>query len=686
MPTNHLGRLTLICIVLLAALWSIFPSGNLAHPALKPGIDMVGGTSLLYEIKAPEGGWNQSTPLSTAVMDALKKRVDPDGVRNLIWRPQGNERLEIQMPTTAASAESRAKRDDFAVAQRELEATNVRPAEVLTAIEDSTGKDRDDKLSALAMGDPARTKIFADLVKAYDAIGVAHTARNAAAEAQARANYDDLSTKIADTNLPPKTLEDVLNIKGDTRAPKLDAIKAASADFPKRAATLNDFVGKYDAFAAVKGTIDDANELKQLLRGSGVLEFHIMADDIQPTDYQKMVEQLKNDGPRSQAGDKTAWFEVERPDQYIGRTVEHDGKQYALAYITPGESLVNRENQPRWALTNASPENDQGSNAVGFQFDAQGASLFGELTGHNIHRPMAIVLDDKLISVANINSQINGTGQITGGGAGGFSHSEQGYLIRVLNAGSLPARLTDDPISEVTVGPQLGADNLRAGLRSCWIGLLVVGVFLISYYYLSGVVAFIAVCMNILMILGVMSGFNFTFTLPGVAGIVLSIGAAVDANVLIFERLREEQERGLSLNMALRNAYGKAWSAIVDSNATTVITSCVLLLLGSEEVKGFGITLLIGLVSSLFTALFVTKTIFAIMIDKFGVKSLSSLPLTFPEMGPHAQAAHRLDEIHLAVHRAQRGAAGQRIAGVRLLRSQRRIARHRFCRRHERAV
>jgi SecD/SecF fusion protein len=156
-------------------------------------------------------------------------------------------------------------------------------------------------------------------------------------------------------------------------------------------------------------------------------------------------------------------------------------------------------------------------------------------------------------------------------------------------------------------------------------------VILIGYYYLAGLVAFGAVCMNLLMILGVMAAGNFTFTLPGIAGIVLSIGAAVDANVLIFERLREEQERGLSLKLALRNAYAKAWSAIVDSNATTVITSVVLYSLGSEEVKGFGITLLIGLVSSLFTALFVTKTVFAVMIDKFGVKNLSSLPLTFPK-------------------------------------------------------
>ena len=154
-------------------------------------------------------------------------------------------------------------------------------------------------------------------------------------------------------------------------------------------------------------------------------------------------------------------------------------------------------------------------------------------------------------------------------------------------------------------------------LHSCLFGLIVVGVFLVCYYYTSGIVAFFAVMMNLVLILGVMAMLNATFTLPGVAGVVLTIGAAVDANVLIFERFREEKQRGLSLKMALRNAYDRAFSAIVDSNMTTVITSFVLCMMGSEEVKGFGITLLIGLISSLFTALFVTKTIFGILIDQF---------------------------------------------------------------------
>jgi SecD/SecF fusion protein len=631
MPTNHFGRVTFIVAVLLCALWFIFPRGNIFHPNLKPGIDMVGGTSLLYEIEPPEGGWTQATPLSEAVMQALKKRVDPDGRRNLIWRPQGNTRLEIQMPMSAGSAESKATREAYAQATRAIEQTNIRPAQVQSAVEDMKGQERTDRLKTLAMGSATRQARFTKLVSTYAAIGTAHDAKNAEAEAEARAQYDDLLSSINDTNLPAKTLEDALALKGADRDAKVKELKGKAADFPGQLAAINDFIGKYDAYDSIKGSIDDAAGLKQLLRGSGVLEFHIVADDLPSAEYEHMVQQLKADGPLAQAGDQTKWFEVDNAEEFKNKTVEFNGKQYALAYITDDKSLVNREGQPRWALENATPETREGANVVGFQFDAEGASLFGSLTARQLHRPLGIVLDDKLISAPNINSQINGSGEISGGGQGGFTRAEQGYLISVLNAGSLPAQLTNEPISEVTVGPQLGKENLQHGLDSCYIGLVVVGVFLIGYYYLAGLVAFGAVCMNLLLILGVMAAGNFTFTLPGIAGIVLSIGAAVDANVLIFERLREEQERGLSLKLALRNAYAKAWSAIIDSNMTTVITSVVLYLLGSEEVKGFGITLLIGLVSSLFTALFVTKTVFAVMIDKFGVRNLSSLPLTFPK-------------------------------------------------------
>ena len=176
-------------------------------------------------------------------------------------------------------------------------------------------------------------------------------------------------------------------------------------------------------------------------------------------------------------------------------------------------------------------------------------------------------------------------------------------------------------------------------------GIFIVGVFLISYYYLSGVVAFAAVLMNMLLILASMAALQAPFSLPSVAGIILSLGMAVDANVLIYERLREEQVRGLSTKMALRNAYDRAFSAIMDSNITTGITALILYVFGSEEVKGFGLTLLIGIFASLFTALFVTKTIFGLLLEKTELKDLSSIPRTFPKwdkwLTPNVDWMHR---------------------------------------------
>ncbi len=348
-----------------------------------------------------------------------------------------------------------------------------------------------------------------------------------------------------------------------------------------------------------------------------------------------MIDRLQKRGPVVAAGDTMRWYAPDHPEEFQNQAVlDAQGKPWVLAYTTPDKSMTGRSGQAPWTLEDSQAPRDPqtGERTVSFTFDAQGAKYFGDLSGSNVNHALGIVLDDKLISAPMLHEKITAHGQITGNrSAGGFTEKEQSYLVSMLSAGSLPARLTDEPISEIQIGAQLGADNLRYGLISCGVGLLIVMIFLVSYYYVAGVVATFAVLLNVVIILGVMAMFKATFTLPSVAGIVLTIGAAVDANVLIFERLREEQQRGLSLRMALRNAYDRAFSAIIDSNATTVVTSLFLFMFGSEEVKGFGLTLLIGLISSLFTALYVTKTIFGLMIDRGHITNLGSLPLTFPK-------------------------------------------------------
>jgi SecD/SecF fusion protein len=654
--TEHNGqRLSVIGIVLLVTLAIIFSPviHKLTHPNdkvaslinLKPGIDIVGGTSLLYEIKVPEGT-KPNGHLASDVAEVLKKRVDPEGVRNLIWRPQGDTRLEIQMPLSGDSQENAEKRKELSrqmvAAQDALEATNINADEVINAVEGKNGKTRAD-LDRLASDSQTRKEYFHKLADTWDAIQKAHQTQNADEEARLRIEYNNLlhpkpapgeiaaRPPIAATNLQPEELDSILS-EPDHKA-DLESLKKQFANFPARVKAIDQYVAAYDAVKGSRGSLDDVTDLKRKLKGAGVLEFHMLATDLPPADYQKMVQRLQTDGPRVEAGDTTRWFEVDNPKQFHSPTVEYNKKHYVLAYITPDKSLDNRPGVRHWALKDARIETQQsGEQVCGFAFDPQGGKYFGDLTGNpnNLHKPMAIVLDGRVISAPNINSKITESGIIEGG-ENGFSADELDYLVSTLRAGSLPAQLADEPISEKTVGPQLGQDNLRAGLLACVAGLAVVGVFLISYYYIAGIVAFFAVVMNVLLILAVMSALNATFTLPSIAGIVLTVGTAVDANVLVFERLREEQLHGVGIRLALRHAFGKAASAIWDSNMTTIITSIFLIIFGTEEVRGFGITLIICIVASLFTALFVTRTIFNIMVDHFGVRKLGSIPMTFPK-------------------------------------------------------
>jgi len=637
MQQNHVSRLVLIATVLVVGILLIIPPGSMFRSDLtwsqklnlKPGIDMVGGTSLTYEIKPAEGQIAQAD-LAERVMEALKKRVDPDGVRNLIWRPQGATRLEIQMPHSKQSGKAGELRKAFAEAERKLESTNVRPAAVLRAVETLTGDARAAELDKLAGGNTERATLFGALRSVWDQIQNAKSRTDAEAQAKAELEYDALREQLGKDTLASPTLQSVLEIPTkDERDRKLGGLKKQAVNFPERLAAIDAFEKTYADYSEVKGSLDDAQDLKRLLKGSGVLEFHILVTDWSPSDAAAMVKRLQETGPRPQQGDSMQWFVVDKPEHFKGAMSEYNGKQYTLCWTTDGRSMTNRPGAlGGWALEDARRSTDQNglSNAVAFTFNAAGAARFSELTSKNIGSPLAILLDDRVVSAPNINSTIGANGQITGD----FSNAELNYLISTLNAGSLPAQLADDPIMEQTVGAQLGEDNLRRGLFSCSLGLIVVTIFLVLYYYLAGLVAMFAVLLNMVLILAVMAMLNATFTLPGVAALVLTIGTAVDANVLIFERLREEQKRGLSLKLALRNAYDRALTAIVDSNVTTAITALVLYWIGSEEVKGFGLTLLIGIVCSMFTSLFVTRTIFGVLVDKFGVTKLGSFPLSVP--------------------------------------------------------
>lgn len=254
-------------------------------------------------------------------------------------------------------------------------------------------------------------------------------------------------------------------------------------------------------------------------------------------------------------------------------------------------------------LTDAKPSFDQGGQpVVAFTFNLSGSKRFGSHTANNVGRPFAIVLDDLVISAPTINGPIlGGSGIITGVG----DIAEVNELSTLLKAGALPVKLT--VLAERTVGPDLGADNIEAGSTAAIIGFIAVIFYMIASYGRFGLAANLALITNLVLITGVLSLFQATLTLPGIAGIVLTIGMAVDANVLIFERIREEQRAGAKPFQAMERGYGQALSTIMDANITTFIAAAVLYFLGSGPVQGFAVTLGIGILTSMFTAVVLTR-------------------------------------------------------------------------------
>ncbi|MFO7806128.1 MAG: protein translocase subunit SecD, partial [Paracoccaceae bacterium] len=283
--------------------------------------------------------------------------------------------------------------------------------------------------------------------------------------------------------------------------------------------------------------------------------------------------------------------------------MDEDGVFYILerAPVVSGDELVD-----------AQPDFDQnGRPAVSFRFNASGARDFGDYTAENIGNPFAIVLDGEVISAPTIQSHIpGGSGIITGD----FTVEESTQLAILLRAGALPAGL--EFLEERTIGPELGADSIEAGKIACIVAFVLVLAYMVATYRSFGVFANIALIVNVGLIFGLLSLIGATLTLPGIAGIVLTIGMAVDANVLVFERIREEMKTAKGPARAIELGYEKAMSAIIDANITTFLTAMILYTMGSGPVRGFAITLGLGIITSVFTALFVTRLIAVMWFER----------------------------------------------------------------------
>ena len=313
--------------------------------------------------------------------------------------------------------------------------------------------------------------------------------------------------------------------------------------------------------------------------------------------------------------------EVEKFREINGKKERYTTEEY-LVLVGPPEQQVSGK-YLKMASAGVDPEN--GRQMVSFRFNQRGAFLFSRLTSE--YRPqtgkptraLAIVLDRKLYSAPNIQGVISDQGQITGD----FSDKEIQELTGVLNAGALEVPINPKPLSEATVDPTLGEDVRKKGVQAIFLAGALVVVFMLLYYRFSGVVAVICLFLNLTLVLTIMMAINATFTLPGLAGLVLTIGMAVDANVLIFERMREEVSKGSSIRVAIQNGFGKAFTTIVDANVTTLITAVILFMIGTDQVKGFAVSLFIGIVVSMFTALYVGRVIFDVAEKQGWIKNLN---------------------------------------------------------------
>jgi len=289
----------------------------------------------------------------------------------------------------------------------------------------------------------------------------------------------------------------------------------------------------------------------------------------------------------------------------VERGSSSEGSYYVVQQIA---SVSGRD------LKGAYPSRDEtGHPAVSFNLNADGAQRMGRTTEENIGKMLAIVLDNKIQSAPRINSRITDSGIITGG-AGGFAPQAAQDLALILRSGALPASIRY--LDEEVVGPTLGADSIRAGLMAALVALVSVVIFMLYYYRLSGVNATIAMVLNLVVLFGAMAYFGAALTLPGIAGVILTIGVGIDSNVLIFERIREELRAGKTAVSAVATSFSRVFITLVDTHLAALISATFLFLFGTGPVKGFAVTLVIGLVSNMFTAVFVSRTLFDWILNR----------------------------------------------------------------------
>ena len=334
--------------------------------------------------------------------------------------------------------------------------------------------------------------------------------------------------------------------------------------------------------------VEDVDGAKEIIRSTGLLELKLVAEG--PASSEELLLQSRNG--------------VEPPDMEVVTGV-NESLGSTDYYLVPRVAGVTGRD-----LRNAGPTIDEYNQpAISFSFNSDGARKFGNFTSANVGRSLAVIMDGRVYSVATIQERITAEGRITGS----FTQQEASDLALILRSGALPASLTY--LEERTVGPSLGADSIRAGVLASTAGMILVALFMLAYYRLSGINAVVAVALNLLIMLACMAYVGAVLTLPGIAGFILTIGMGVDSNVLIFERIKEELGSARGVRAAVSAGFDRVFLTILDTHIASLIAAGFLFQFGSGPIRGFATTLFFGLISNVFTAVFVSRTMFEAVLS-----------------------------------------------------------------------
>jgi SecD/SecF fusion protein len=628
----------------------------------KLGVDLVGGTILVYEIdqnKLSEQARSNLTDLGTKLADRLKKRIDPNDLKNVTIRPvSGGTRVEIILPTGGKRRAEIAARDWQNLLDAVRNHWQDMPSDAKTRGE--WEKLKDETFSSVGRGEEqalvaaiaSKAKIPPDeiekVVKAHYKAGEGRdfTAEEIQRVKQQITEVGSLEFLILANQRDDKAAIDVARefINSGKHKEELDARAKQGLPPPPPippaadAVTLPD--GRTKGFRTAKGdfTYSWVEIGKEERTQDGLNNAAENADSKGHRSWALAEEARKNGAPAISWNGETLLYSRKSENLNLPDAVR-DEKKYEYFFLVrdpaedpqpPHEPLSVTGDQLS-SVRGDQPDPVKGP-AVSFSFRPLGAARFGDLTSANVptgseenrfERRLAIVMDGYIVSAPALHEAIRDNGQISGN----FTQDKVNQMVTLLTSGALPASLKPQPVSESTMDSTLGADTIRDGTISVGIAFAAILIFMLIYYRFAGLVACVALLANLLLTIAFMVLVNASFTLPGLAGLVLMLGMAVDANVLIYERLREERDRGCSLALAIRNGYDRAFPVILDTHLSSIFTAIVLYAVGNDQLKGFGVSLTVGLVISLFTSLYMTRLLFDIWLNRGWLRKLSMFRL-----------------------------------------------------------